>query len=199
MPPNMNTITTDLVGRELVRLRLRQWGTIWIVSMIITAGISAWLAAPTDRSAAAGKAAARREQARLDTLRKRLETAQLKLEDLREQEGLVLELGNQPPHLLALWSVSAAAARNEGPVRVESFVLQRQDAGRMSTRGNTRDPARTKRIVMLEGTAADSQSVASFAASLRDSGAFSEVELESTKVDTSGAKERVHYVLNCMF
>ncbi|MFW6170703.1 MAG: PilN domain-containing protein [Planctomycetota bacterium] len=96
-------------------------------------------------------------------------------------------------------SVSAAAAENEEPVRVESFVLQREHAGRTSTRANTRGSAQTKRIVTLEGTAADSQAVASFAASLRDSGAFSDVELKSTKVDTTGPKERVHYVLDCMF
>lgn len=199
MNPDLNTVTTDLVGGELLRMRLRQWGPLWVVSMIITAGVSAWLASPQDRGESAREAAARREQVRVDMLRDRLQTVQVKLEDLRQQEGLVLELGNQPPHLLALWSISSAAAGNDGPVQVESFVLQRPHGGQRTTDSRSRGREQAKRLVTLEGTAGNSQSVACFAASLRDSGAFSQVELKSTKVDTTGPQELVRYVLNCMF
>ncbi|MFO7906937.1 MAG: PilN domain-containing protein [Planctomycetota bacterium] len=195
----MNAVTTDLVGRELLRLRLRQWGAIWGIAMVIIAGGSAWLAKPQDSNGSTRLDAERRERARLDTLQERLEKAQAKLDELRKQEGLVLELGNQPPHLMALWGVSTAAAQSGGPVQVESLVLQRGYTKHASPAANGRTRRQTSRIVTLKGTAGDSQTVACFASALRDSGAFSTVELKSTEVDTRETRVAVRYVLDCLF
>lgn len=199
MNSDMRTVTTELVGGELLRLRLRQWGVVWGVSMVLTAGVSGWLAYPQESDRAARLAAARREQARLDTLQERLESVQTKLDDLKQQEGLVLELGNQPPHVMALGAVSTAAAQNDDPIQVESFLLQRKQRSRHAGGGSTANLEQTQRMVTLKGIAGKSQSVACFASTLRDSGAFSAVELKSTNVDTKQDREMVKYVLDCMY
>lgn len=199
MNTDMRAVTTDLVGGELLRMRLRQWGAAWGISMVLTAGVSGWLAYPQESNRAARLAAARRERARLDTLQERLQDVQKKLGELKQQEGLVLELGNQPPHLMALGAVSTAAAQSDNPIQVQSFLLQRKQSNSRSHGANTATSGQTKRMITVKGIAGDSQSVARFASALRDSGAFSGVELNSTNVNSEKDREVVQYVLDCVY
>ncbi|MAT15550.1 MAG: hypothetical protein CMJ46_09815 [Planctomyces sp.] len=183
MMQHLNLLPTSFLKRSLIRVRMKQWGTV--LSLLWCGIVFLYLVNREEIQ----RELAEVEQLRLEVRPVRLqsaetvyansETARLRK---RQQLGIGLEHKNIP--LQALGKVSQAASSQSGDLYVNSFSLNsRQTTSAQATRAasNSSEPEEpaTEMSLLIDGIAVDDLTITSFVNDLTTTGMFVNVELIS--------------------
>lgn len=184
----------------LLRNLLAQWCAVWAVAIVVMVGV-VWLNRSYHVRTVAAVSA--REIACLPVTTTAKENHRMREEIRRfdRRETLAGQLGNDKPALCLLAAVSKSAQLCDGHVVVRDLQFaQRSDT---PPRGivpasNVQEPAsEAEASLTIEGDALDNLAIARFAAALRDSSLFRDVELKSS-VGKPSASQPVHsFVVRC--
>lgn len=202
----MNTYVNLLSPKHqrtaLVRKLLARWCAVWALGITIVAGVF-WLnKAQYVRTAASMSAA---ELACMPVVAAAEENdhmrGQVRRFDCRET--LVGQLGENKPVLGLLDVVSRSARVCNERIVVRDLHFEQQAESRKTTpekdisTATNGSPAEPDAVLTIEGDALDNLAIAKFAAALRDTGIFRDVELKSS-VGKSSPNLPIHsFIIRC--
>lgn len=188
MTPGMNMLPTSYRIRQSIFNTARRWFGIMLVVVILTCvwGIKDVLRSKESRETMQQL----REQAepiRLQQAESRRLRAQF--DELRQQETLEGQLAERRSLTDLMGIIVRASKQSGGDVGIRIFDLSQQG----------REEGRTNYSLAIIGIGTDDLSIARFAAALRDSAAFTRVQLTSTSPITENEIPARSYALECTY
>ena len=199
----VNLLTEHVRLRMLVRRRLRQWSVVWAAALVLSGAWSGWRYIQV-RQLRDLLAARQAEAAPVEQTRSENEAIRLQLQRLQHRRSLLalLEQGQLPYHVLAVVSRSSRLCDRQIQVRdlLLSHVTVGPPAPSAPRGGPTKSaaPPSEQVVLSLKGVAADNLSVARFAAALRESRTFAQVDLKSAVQDGDLTAAGCSYWIECV-
>jgi len=218
MKSHLNLLPLEHRARETARRQLLQWGLVWVVCAVATAG-AWWLKRDRCRAVRQRLEAFERDHAPLEQIVQESARMRAELDRLLAKGTLLGKLLDEKPPLTLIGVVSRSARTCDGRLVVQTLAFRRRErppqvddpAPGDRRRGPAGAPASDRKepagpaapatepwgSVALEGKAMDNVAVATFVVNLRESGLFRRVELKSS-VDKSAADGQIRtYLLEC--
>ncbi len=203
MKNHVNLLPLKHRRAALVRSLLTQWCAVWLTAIVVLAGVI-WLnetyyvrilAAVSDHEIACTPVTATATDNQY--MRERVHR-------FDRHETLVGQLGDDKPVLCFLAAVSKSAQLCDGRVVVRDLDFQQQPEGSTpSARGSVPSTlegasvSAPEAVLTIKGDALDNLAIARFAAALRDSSLFRDVELQSS-VGKPAPNRPIHsFVVRC--
>ncbi len=203
MKNHVNLLPLKHRRTALVRSLLTQWCAIWLMAIVVLAGVvwlnenyyASTLAAVSEREIACTPVAATATDNQF--MRERVHR-------FDRRETLVGQLGDERPAICFLAAVSKSAQVYDGRVVVRDLDFQQQSEGPTPpARGS--DPSTIEgasasapeAILIIKGDGLDDLAIARFAAALRDSPIFRDVKLQSCVGNASFNRPIHSFVLRC--
>jgi hypothetical protein len=203
MTTHLNLLPIGFLRARLVRRRLALWSPVW--AAIAALGAVNWWSSYTQCDAAARALEAReRRYAPVQRMLAEISATRTRIEELNNRETMLGELSEPRPPLSGLALVGGGVAECQGRVRVNRFFLERR-AGAAAPVGKrsvpvAQEPASAGRSMLtLEGTGVDNVAVATFVEALRETEAFTRVELKSTNRSGEDAGAVRQFVVTCEY
>ena len=186
----VNLLPPEVRCRQLVRLRLRQWSTVWAAGLVVILGGFGYQR--HELNAVENALYTRRaEFLPLDNMQREIKEIEAQLSDMEQRESLALQLMNQQPVLLTIEALSKAALHCEGKVSIDHLTLQRK----LSNDANRRPEPAT---VTMKGISIDHAAAAQFASELRNASRFRRVELKAAAPATGMYTGAATYDIECV-
>jgi hypothetical protein len=187
-PAHANLLPAAFRRRLLLRTRLRQWAPVWVLAVLVAAGLSYGQQRSLDAQRTELESL-RKQAAPLEALtaQNRQVAASLAARAGRQSLLARLEPKLRPVQVVGVVSQSASRAERRIQVRNLSFApapvaspgsTARAPAPRTS--GPAVEPPRPPMQLSLGGIATDDLAIAGFVAALREIGVFRSVELRSS-------------------
>lgn len=191
----------------LLRRWLLEWSLIWILCLLVLAGVW-WLKQVRCRATSRAMKAAEARHLPLTKIVQQGEIARAELERLQAKGTLLGQLRNERSLLTMVGVVSRSGSQCDGRLIVRDLLYQaaeqppkrpgRPHKGPQPTR---QPPAAEEPVsrasLTLSGEALDNIAVARFVVALRDAGIFRRVELKSSVGKNSADSSLRSYQLNC--
>jgi hypothetical protein len=202
MKSHLNLLPIGFLRARLVRRRLALWAPVWAAVGLLA--VANWWTSYSACAAAAHTFEIRQQQYE-PTRKLSSENSRMRqrIDELNNRETMLGELSESHPPLAGVTLVGRCAAQCEGRVRVHHLLLERNVAAASNSKrklpGAQSAAAGDRSQLTLEGVGLDNVAVATFVESLRDTGAFLNVELKSTirSGDESGAMRQ--FVVVCEY
>lgn len=175
--------------KQLILRCARQWTAIWLAALT-GVGVLYWAQHTHNHRARSRLETLRRDYAPVKQMADEVASLQVKIEELRRRESIVLSLADEQSMLTLIGLLSRATKQCDGKLCVQSLQLNRRQDGA----GN-----QFIKVLQLDGIAADNHLVARFAAALRDTEAFQRVELKSSGRRVAQESAAQVYSLECYF
>lgn len=198
----VNLLSSKYQKTALVRKLLVRWCAVWVLGISVIAGVF-WLNKEQYQRTAESMSTA--EVACMPVVEAAEENSRMRGQVRRFdcRETLVGQLGDDKPvlDLLAVVSKSARACNERIVVRDLHFEQQPETPKPTPEKNKPTEenvaPPDPEAVLTIEGDALDNLAIAKFAAALRDTGIFREVELKSS-VGKSSAKLSIHsFIVRC--
>ncbi len=193
MTTYLNMLPQGFHRRQLLERRLRQWTGVWIVALLLAIAFG-WVQHREDRDLAARLRGLENDYAPIKKLQTGLVSIRKELAEVQHRETLALRLSNRRSMLTLLGLVTRATHCCDGEVSIRRLSL-----GVVKGRTNQRGGHAVLQTLALEGLGANNLSVARFAAALRTTNAFNQVQLRSTVQEQIGSVPARGYSLECTF
>lgn len=187
MKTSVNLMTEEALRSQILREQRRLWGgaLVWMAVLLVSFGVTEWWQM---RSTSQRLASLESQYAPVESLRHACIAMRQETNELREAQQLTLRLVDNQPVVTLLGAVSAAAAECDGNVFVGQLEIEPDDESQ--GHGN-------RRRAMVSGIGRTNADVAQFAASLRTSGLFADVRLDSTTSDSSKQGRGQSFRIEC--
>ena len=198
----VNLLSPKYQKTALVRKLLVRWCAVWVLGISVIAGVF-WLNKEQYQRTAESMSTA--ELACMPVVEAAEENSRMRGQVSRFdcRETLVGQLGDDKPvlGLLAVVSKSARACNQRIVVRDLHFEQQPESPQPTPEKNKPAEenlaPPDPEAVLTIEGDALDNLAIAKFAAALRDTGIFREVELKSS-VGKSSANLSIHsFIVRC--
>lgn len=188
MTPGMNLLPTSHRIRQSALTTIRRWIVIMIVVVLLTCvwGIQDVLRSQEARETMQQLRSHAEPIQLQQTASKRL---RVQYDQLRQQETLEGELAERRSLTDLLGIIVRASKQCDGAVGIRTFDLSQKN----------RDNGRSSYSLAIQGIGTDDLSVARFAAALRDSVAFTRVQLISTAPITENEIPARSFSLECTY
>lgn len=188
MTPNMNLLPRSTRMRQTLLAIVMRWGGIMAIVVSLTC---LWGLQDVLRSKES-QGTMRQLQDLAEPIRlQQLESRRLRQTyvQLQDQESLESQLAEQRSLTDLMGIVVRASKASHGNVGIRIFELSQR----------LRDDDTANYVLSIEGVATDDLSVARFAAALRDSAAFTRVQLSSTSPVTEAGVTARSFSLECSY
>ena len=189
MKTYLNLLPMAYRRKQLILQRVRQWSIIWLVALA-GFGVLYWAQHTQNHRARSRLESLRQDYAPLKKMSDEVESLQVKIEELRRRESIVLSLADEQSMLTLIGLLSRATKQCDGKLCVQRMQLNRRQDGA----GN-----QFIKVLQLDGIAVDNHLVARFAAALRDTAAFQRVELKSSGRRVAEDSTAQVYSVECSF
>lgn len=193
MSTYLNMLPQSYHRQWLLRRRLWQWASLWGLFLLIATALF-WVRYQEHQVLTTRLRVLENDYAPIKQLQDRLISCRKELADVQHRETLALRLSDRRSMLTLLGLVTRAAHSCEGQVSIHQFVLGAKKRGIRNCAGES-----MRRTLTLEGLGVNNLSIARFAAALRMSNAFCQVQLKSTAQKRIGSVSARSYSLECTF
>ena len=186
MNSSMNLLSEARQEKHRTRRVRRKWRPVCLIAFLALACWS-WLEYRSFRALAAERDSLERQFAPLKSAKANIKRISKTCDQLRTKEQFAIDLTNALPAVTFCQAIENAAFECSGELYVKELVYVRQS-------GRTVGPSPTDRpsSLTIRGLGENNLAIAKFAAALRDSRLFSNVELaasESQEVDGKAVQE----------
>jgi len=206
MKPFINLIPLERRRMQLVRTRLCQWAAVWSICSLIVAGIGWQKYQGCARARKAADAAEEQYEPFLKLQREKL-AMQRERERLSAKDTILGRLQTEEPMLALVGVVSNSARECKNRLIVRSFRFERQEEPTIaldkkqpsskSPSGKDRQATPVWGRIAVKGESLDNLAIAAFAAALRNTGVFRQVELKSSMENKSSDVKTRSFDLQC--
>ena len=192
----VNLLSPKYRKTALVRKLLARWCAVWVLGMIVIASVF-WLNKRQYQRTAESMSAA--EAACMPVVVTAEENTHMRGQVRRFdcRETLVGQLGDDKPMLGLLTVVSKSARVCNERIVVRDLHFEQQSESPTITPEKDKPPADPGAVLVVEGDALDNLAIARFAAALRDTGLFREVELKSSVGKSSPVLPIHSFIVRC--
>ena len=192
MKTHVNLLSARARKRQFVRRFLRNWGSTWVVCLIVAMGSCCYQWQRTRKLQAAltqseekysGVAIALRQE---DALRSRIRRHEA-------ERDRYLSISNKELLLSVIGVLAKSANASGGELRLDSFSMREVPIA------NGKQPVRQHRVTIdVEGSATSDQTIGMYVASLRAARVFQAVALRSSRRDNGTKKAARRFQIQCV-
>ncbi|MEQ8791298.1 MAG: PilN domain-containing protein [Pirellulaceae bacterium] len=188
MNTHLNLLPVGYLRARLIRRRLAVWAPIWL-ALILLGAANWWASYAACDEAAAAREARERQYQPVQRTTTQVNVLRRQIEELNSRENVLDDLLEPHPPLSGLGFIGRSAAACGGRVRVNRMVLERSKTTAPAARRQTGAPRQAGAAehasdavsrITLDGAGLDNQAIAAFVEALKSTGAFRQVELNST-------------------
>lgn len=191
----VNLFSESFQRRQLVRARIRFWGTAILAAsgLAILVGGFAWTEL---RSISISHEWLATQYAPIESLKKEISAFTNRIANLRHRESAALMLSEDQSVMTLLAIVGQAVRTADDEIYVERLLLDQRQQNRPT---NDPIPSSAAHVLTMNGVGMNDLAVARFTAALRDAEIFQEVTLESTVPASVGDARFRTFHLECTF
>ncbi len=189
----LNMLPQGFHRRRLMVRRLRQWTCVWGIAMTLAIAFS-WGQHRDYQALNARLIGLENDYAPIKKLQTELISNRKELAEIHHRETLALQLSDRRSMLTLLGLVTQAARSCDGEVSIRQLSL-----GEGHRRSSPRYGRPALSTLTIDGLGKSNLSVARFAAALRMTNAFCQVQLKSTAQKQGGLMSVRSYCLECTF